>query len=234
MRYSRDGNVLMRPSSDRQYALTVRTTGSSSTGTTKVNHYSVRRNKQNEFYVDIDIKHDPAPTLSEIFERFLNLAGPRNYRAFAPKSIDSGCLPGVNNTEASKLSKPVLPLISNPGSGSSNYVDTRHLSKRAAPVMRSISEQTAPDDYLIPACNDDGGDDHDDYLTTLPDDDNADYLAVCEDDSDVPANRHGSARGAGYVNQNQNVSKSSVSRKPHPQPRRQSEPAGISTSNRLA
>jgi len=31
LKHRRDGNVLMRPSSDRQYALTVRTTGSSAT-----------------------------------------------------------------------------------------------------------------------------------------------------------------------------------------------------------
>lgn len=208
MRYRRNGNVLMRPSSDNQYALTVRTTSSDCKGTTKVSHYSVRRNNRNEFYVDIDIKHDPAPTLSDIFERFLDLAGSRNYRPFAPKSTDSGCLPEVNSSEASKLSNPVLPLISNPGSGSSSYVDMRSKSTRER-----------------------------DYLTTLPDDEDQDYLEVCGDNDCVPANRHASttrqSRDTDYTNQNQNVSKTSASRKQQPSGKRQSEPAASGVTSRL-
>lgn len=215
---SRDGNVLMRPASDGQYAITVKTT-SSRRGTIKINHYSIRRNERNEFYVDIDIRHQPAPTLSEIFERFLRLSGNRKYRAFGSEPKDSaGCLPEVEPSERSKLSAPAVMIRNVPQQQQqqySTYDDMRSASRGV--------NSTTDDGYLPPTSTNAGGapDGDGEYLTTLPSDDEepdkcVEYLTVTQDnDGYLPMNK-AATPDSDYLNLNQEVSKMSIRPKPTP------------------
>jgi hypothetical protein len=97
-----EGNVLMRPSQQNGYALSIRTV--SENGQSKFNHYMVKRNSQGKFWLDIDNPHSPVPTLSQVVDLFIQLAGPSNHRKF-------GCMPAASQSRSAAVSPTTSPPV---------------------------------------------------------------------------------------------------------------------------
>jgi hypothetical protein len=153
-----EGNVLMRPSRDNPYALSIRTV---TNGVARFNHYAVQRNSRGEFFMDIDNRHSPMPTLSQVIELFIQLAGSSNHRAFGtrpsltPTSRPHVILPdAVTASNSVDLLVPVSPINALPSvaasseSTSNPYIDVR---SPVASAKRSLERLESEDDYIHPA-----------------------------------------------------------------------------------